>query len=64
MGHPLPRIESQFDYGLDFFLLKVNALVDLNPAIVRLLFYPSKKMVSISLDVFAFCRIEQFPDIQ
>jgi hypothetical protein len=42
MGHTFPRIEAQFHYGLDRLLLEVNALVDLDPAIVRPLFHPGK----------------------
>ena len=58
MGHPLPRIKLQFDYGFDCLLLKVNALVDLNPAKAHSLFHLGEKMASISLDVLAFCGIE------
>jgi hypothetical protein len=49
MGHPFPRIEAQFHYGLDRLLLEVNALVDLDPAIVPPLFHPGKKMASIDI---------------
>ena len=58
MGHPLPRIESQFYYGLDCLLFEVDALVDLNPAIIRPLFHPGKKMVSICVHVLSFSGIE------
>ncbi len=63
MGHTFPRIEAQFNYGLDRLLFEVNALVDLDPAIVRPLFHPGKKMVSISICVLFFCGIEECPDI-
>ncbi len=63
MGHPLPRIEAQFHYGLDCLLLEVNALVNLDPAIVRPLFHPGQKMVSIGIYVLSLCGIEECPYI-
>ena len=64
MCNPLAGIKPLFDYGLNCLLLKVNALVDLDPAIVCLLFHPCKKMALVSIDFLAFCGIEQFPDIR
>jgi hypothetical protein len=58
MGHSLPRIETQLNYRLYCFLLEVNALVDLDTAVIRPLFHPGNKMASIGIYVLTFSVIE------
>ena len=61
---PSPGLKrSSTMYGLDRLLLEVNALVDLDPAIVPPLFHPGKKMALIDIYVLSLCGIEQCPYI-
>jgi hypothetical protein len=62
-GHTLPKIEFQLNDGLDCFLFKIDAHVNLDAAIVHPLFHPCKEATTIRINVFAFGGIEERPNV-
>ncbi len=59
----LPWIKTQLDNGLNSFLLEVDAGIDLDMAIVCIIFYSCEEVVPIGINVFPFRGAEQLPDV-
>jgi hypothetical protein len=60
--HALPRIEYQLNDGLDRFLFKIDAHVDLDAAIVSPLLHSCKEVTTICINIFPFGGIEELPN--